>query len=253
MARHISDLGVRALRGRAERYEQPAGGVNGLYIVVQPSGAKSWALRYRFAGRTRKLTLPAASRSPRPARRRPTRFSKSSKAAILPPHARSKSSRSGWPTPTRLPPWRRSIFVAKAAGCAALTGGAGPWIDSSSRSSALGRSARSGAARSSGCSTRSRRIPGRAWPTTSWRSCARFAIGTPRVRTIFAPRSLRHGPDQAERAGALSDSDRRRAALGVDYGLRPVGAFSDAGPTPAPHRRPKERMPRYVLGGDQLD
>jgi integrase len=58
MARQITDLGVRALRPRAKRYEKPIG--NGLYVVVQPlpSAAKSFALRYRFAGKTRKLTLP---------------------------------------------------------------------------------------------------------------------------------------------------------------------------------------------------
>src|SRR5262245_25637720 len=31
--------------------------VRGLYLVVQPSGARSWAIRYRHAGRTRKHTL----------------------------------------------------------------------------------------------------------------------------------------------------------------------------------------------------
>jgi integrase len=29
----------------------------GLYLIVQPSGAKSWAYRYRYGGRSRKLTL----------------------------------------------------------------------------------------------------------------------------------------------------------------------------------------------------
>jgi integrase len=55
MARHLSDLGVKALRPKATRYEKPAG--HGLYVVVQPSGAKSFALRYRYAAKTRKLTL----------------------------------------------------------------------------------------------------------------------------------------------------------------------------------------------------
>jgi hypothetical protein len=31
--------------------------MQGLYLIVQPSGAKSWAVRYRHAGRSRKLTL----------------------------------------------------------------------------------------------------------------------------------------------------------------------------------------------------
>ena len=56
MARQITNLGVEGLKGRAARYEKPAG--NGLYIVVQPSGRKSYAVRYRFAGKPRKLTLP---------------------------------------------------------------------------------------------------------------------------------------------------------------------------------------------------
>ena len=32
-------------------------GCPGLFLIVQPSGAKSWALRYRVAGKSRKLTL----------------------------------------------------------------------------------------------------------------------------------------------------------------------------------------------------
>jgi hypothetical protein len=31
--------------------------VTGLYLVIQTSGVKSWAVRYRYAGRTTKLTL----------------------------------------------------------------------------------------------------------------------------------------------------------------------------------------------------
>src|SRR5215831_17211135 len=40
------------------RYEVPAGPPTGLYLVIQPSGTKSWALRYRWHGQTRKLTFP---------------------------------------------------------------------------------------------------------------------------------------------------------------------------------------------------
>jgi integrase len=42
------------------RTEIPDGGCKGLYLVVQPSGARSWAVRYRYAGQPRKLTLGAA-------------------------------------------------------------------------------------------------------------------------------------------------------------------------------------------------
>jgi integrase len=41
------------------RQEIPDGLLVGLYLVVQPSGAKSFAVRYRYAGQPRKLTLGA--------------------------------------------------------------------------------------------------------------------------------------------------------------------------------------------------
>jgi integrase len=39
------------------RREIPDSGCAGLYLIVQPSGAKSWAVRYRFGGKSVKLTL----------------------------------------------------------------------------------------------------------------------------------------------------------------------------------------------------
>ncbi|MHB2209251.1 hypothetical protein [Methylobacterium sp. CM6257] len=33
------------------------GGLPGLYLVIQPSGTRSAALRYRHVGRTRNMTL----------------------------------------------------------------------------------------------------------------------------------------------------------------------------------------------------
>jgi integrase len=41
----------------AERREIPDSGCRGLYLVVQPTGRKAWAVRYRFGRKTRKLTL----------------------------------------------------------------------------------------------------------------------------------------------------------------------------------------------------
>jgi integrase len=41
----------------AKRIEHPDGKITGLYLVQQPSGSASWALRYRFAGRPTKLTI----------------------------------------------------------------------------------------------------------------------------------------------------------------------------------------------------
>src|SRR5262245_11329577 len=41
------------------RAEIPDSVCRGLYLVVQPTGRKAWAVRYRFKGTTRKLTLDA--------------------------------------------------------------------------------------------------------------------------------------------------------------------------------------------------
>jgi hypothetical protein len=48
----------------SRRLEIPDSLLPGLYLVVQPSGAKSWAVRYRHSGRTRKYTLDSVARLP---------------------------------------------------------------------------------------------------------------------------------------------------------------------------------------------
>jgi integrase len=48
---------VEAIEGAPERREIPDGLMRGLYLVVQPSGSKSWAVRYRYGGRPRKHTI----------------------------------------------------------------------------------------------------------------------------------------------------------------------------------------------------
>jgi integrase len=48
---------IEVLKPGAERREIPDPHMPGLYLVVQPSGAKSWAVRYRHHGTTRKHTL----------------------------------------------------------------------------------------------------------------------------------------------------------------------------------------------------
>jgi integrase len=53
----LTDVLIKKLTIPEKRREVPDGKVTGLYLVVQPSGAKSWALRYRFAGTPKKLTL----------------------------------------------------------------------------------------------------------------------------------------------------------------------------------------------------
>lgn len=41
----------------AKRVEVPDGGLPSFYLVIQPSGAKSWAVRYRHGGKSRKHTI----------------------------------------------------------------------------------------------------------------------------------------------------------------------------------------------------
>jgi integrase len=48
---------VETIRPGANRREIPDGHMPGLYLILQPSGARSWAVRYRFQGATRKHTL----------------------------------------------------------------------------------------------------------------------------------------------------------------------------------------------------
>jgi integrase len=58
MAKKLTPISVeKAKPNLAKRIEIPDGGQPGLYLVVQPSGAKSWAVRYRLSGKPRKLTL----------------------------------------------------------------------------------------------------------------------------------------------------------------------------------------------------
>ncbi|WP_417264555.1 tyrosine-type recombinase/integrase [Celeribacter sp.] len=57
-ARAITTKSVEAMKPDPEkRIEVPDPALKGLYLVIQASGAKSWALRYRFAGKPKKLTL----------------------------------------------------------------------------------------------------------------------------------------------------------------------------------------------------
>ena len=52
-----SDRTIATLPPTDKRLEHPDDRVTGLYLVQQPSGGLSWALRYRYGGRPRKLTI----------------------------------------------------------------------------------------------------------------------------------------------------------------------------------------------------
>lgn len=57
MSKALTVRTIESMRPGPARQEIPDGLIAGLYLVVQPSGAKSWACRYRAAGTPRKLTL----------------------------------------------------------------------------------------------------------------------------------------------------------------------------------------------------
>jgi integrase len=57
MAKALTAVSVENLKPEGSRREIPDAVMPGLYLVIQPSGSKSWAVRYRHGGRTRKLTI----------------------------------------------------------------------------------------------------------------------------------------------------------------------------------------------------
>ncbi|MFC3167305.1 tyrosine-type recombinase/integrase [Paracoccus fontiphilus] len=57
MAKALTAKAVEAAKPKATRYEIPDARIAGLFLVVQPSGGKSWAWRYRLAGKPKKLTI----------------------------------------------------------------------------------------------------------------------------------------------------------------------------------------------------
>jgi integrase len=64
MAKTLTARSIETAKPLAVRQEIPDGGCRGLFLVVQPSGQRSWAVRFRIDGRTAKHTLggwPAVS------------------------------------------------------------------------------------------------------------------------------------------------------------------------------------------------
>ena len=57
----LTDVSIKTLmhpdKRPAKRAETPDGKIAGLYFIRQPTGVASWALRYRSAGKPRKLTI----------------------------------------------------------------------------------------------------------------------------------------------------------------------------------------------------
>jgi integrase len=59
MAKALTIRALETMKPSAARREIPDGYIAGLFFIVQPSGKASWAVRYRVARQTRKLTIGA--------------------------------------------------------------------------------------------------------------------------------------------------------------------------------------------------
>ena len=57
MAKHFTQLGIEKIKPSEKRKEIADAALSGLYLIVQPSGTKTFAYRYRYQGKPRKLTL----------------------------------------------------------------------------------------------------------------------------------------------------------------------------------------------------
>jgi integrase len=64
MTKRLTDVAIRNLRPGPSRREIPDGGARGLYVVLQPSGRRSFAARYRLHGKPQKLTLGEEGKPP---------------------------------------------------------------------------------------------------------------------------------------------------------------------------------------------
>src|SRR5271169_194298 len=60
MSNRLTAKAVENIKPSDVRREVPDGEIRGMYLVVQPSGVKSYVLRYRHAGKPRKLTIGPA-------------------------------------------------------------------------------------------------------------------------------------------------------------------------------------------------
>lgn len=56
-AKALTKLSIESTKPRTSRFEIPDSKVTGLRLIVQPSGKKSWAVRYTVHGRDKRLTL----------------------------------------------------------------------------------------------------------------------------------------------------------------------------------------------------
>jgi integrase len=57
VAKELTALAIEKIKPGPTRLEIPDGRISGLYFVIQPSGKRSWAVRYRLKGKPCKFTI----------------------------------------------------------------------------------------------------------------------------------------------------------------------------------------------------
>jgi integrase len=88
---------IENLKPRDERYEVADGKLTSNRLVVFPSGSRSWIFRYRFGGRTRKLTLDVGATDLARARKLGAEALNAVKAGIDPGEVKKEKKRAGSP------------------------------------------------------------------------------------------------------------------------------------------------------------
>ena len=119
MAKVLTDVAVRNAKGGTVRQEIPDGGQRGLYLIIQPNGSKSWAIRYRHHGVPRKMTLQAGLSLA--AARKLAAEAMFQVAQGIDPARRGRPSASArsWPTRTPCRPSASDIRKSRARACGA--------------------------------------------------------------------------------------------------------------------------------------
>ena len=57
MAKTLTQVAISSFKPEPKRQEIPDGKISGLFLIMQPTGAMSWAVRYRANGVSRKHTI----------------------------------------------------------------------------------------------------------------------------------------------------------------------------------------------------
>jgi integrase len=89
----LTDIQIKKLMPSEKRREIPDGRISGLYLLLQPSGARSWAVRYRVGGKPAKFTLGSYPAVDLATARKRAQEALGELAGGNDPHARRKAAR----------------------------------------------------------------------------------------------------------------------------------------------------------------